>query len=201
MCIKKEKYFQLKTLFFLFLIPNKWKRTLTLSTSYAMVLDKAPHTNYNFLCSMCVQLGNANNSSMWMCEKLSCCTGSMLQIKEIRWRSVGGCVEKTEYLKRNENLMKFDDWFFSAETYACRNVRCLAIATVRDPIDELEQSCDDVAKREDTSINEFLSKKRKEKQLIIEKKWGEWAPDATWQVTAWRWDVTSAHWSNGFHGT
>lgn len=54
----------------------------------------------------------------------------------------------------------------SAKTYACRNVRCLAIATVRDPIDELEQSCDDVAKREDTGINEFLSKKQKKKNYL-----------------------------------
>lgn len=54
MCIKKEKYYQLKTLFSLFLIPNKWKRTLTLNTSYAMVLDKAAHTIYIIIYAACV---------------------------------------------------------------------------------------------------------------------------------------------------
>lgn len=43
-------------------------------------------------------------------------------------------------------------------TYACRNVRCLTVAIQRYPIDQLEQSGDDVPECEDTSVDELLWK-------------------------------------------
>lgn len=44
----------------------------------------------------------------------------------------------------------------NVSTYASRNIRCLPAAIVSDPIDQLEQRGDDVTKREDTSVDEFL---------------------------------------------